>query len=168
MKKTEIITTAKAVAEGKMTAKAVAAEFKTLVAKYGKENAIKIQAAAKEIVSGKKANVTSQAAAAIDILKDGERVGAAAWKVVLADKNSRAFAIVVYQACNYDLAAMLAKYCSYTDKAGNVYGRDKDGNYKVKDLSKVGTYLAALKNAVRNAKRVALGAALGDVCKKID
>lgn len=146
------------------TCKDVAAKFSALVAEYGKEDAAAIQRAAKDIVTAYRDMTKDHAAAALETLKDGDKVARAAWRVLLEEEDNT-LCRKIYEKCNCNLAAMVATFADYVgkDKDGRevaaVRRKDKDGKeyFAARDLSKVGGYLAALKVAIKNGKRAALG-----------
>jgi len=167
------------VAEGCTTCKEVAAKFAALVAEYGKENAAAIQTAAKKIVTDHKTATTAAATDARAYLSDGAKVAAAAWAALLKEDRSGArFASIVFDSCGRDLSALVVRFASYVATkdgakvaAVKVSTKDENGakvtKYAARDLSRVPAYLAALKLAIRNAKRAALGASVSDYQKEV-
>lgn len=162
------------------TCKEIAAKFAALVAMYGKGNAIAIQAAAKQLVKDTNA---ATAAAAMDVrayLNDGAKVAAAVVAAYLNDeRDGKPFFTLVYDSCGRNLYTLVGRYSSLVaEKDGNIVPlvkvsyKDTDNArkvaYKPRNLAAVGGYLAALKQAVNNAKRVALGAPLAKVQTKVD
>ena len=160
---------AKDAAKDCCTCKDVAAKFAALVAKFGKGDAARIQAAAKEIVKAS-TNYTKDAAKdARTALANGKFVARAAWLALLnEDRQGAQFARIVYENCGCNLDEVVTRYASYVTKIGGkakaivkyTY-KDENGRkveeYKPRNLDSVGGYLAALKLAVNNAKRAALG-----------
>lgn len=160
---------AKETAKDCTTCKMVAAKFAALVEKYGKENAVLIQSAAKEIVKASVAYTKDAAKDARTALANGSFVARAAWLALLnEDRQGAQFARLVYEHCGCNLGKVVTEFASYVTKVGGndlavvkYVSKDEDGNkvveYKPRNLDAVGGYLAALKLAVNNAKRDALG-----------
>lgn len=175
-----VLAAAKDTAQGCHTCKEIAAKFAALVAMHGKGNAIAIQAAAKQLVKDTNA---ATAAAAMDVrayINDGAKVAAAVVAAYLSeDRNGKQFFTLVYDSCGRNLYTLVSRYSSLVaEKDGNpvplVKVSYKDTNnarkvvYKPRNLAAVGGYLAALKQAVNNAKRHALGLSLAKIQTKVD
>ena len=165
-----ILNAAKDAAKGCNTCSQVAAKFDALCAKFGKDAAKEIQSAAKEIIKSGNQSTKDAAKDAREFLGDGEKVAVAAWRALLdSDRKGAQFARVVYEANGCKLAALVSRFASYVseDAEGHavavvrVVSKDAEGarveGYKPRNLATVGGYLAALKLALNNAKRAALG-----------
>lgn len=168
--RTRMYEIANAYANGCVTRKQVSAQYSQILAEVGgdKSVAVEIQRLAKEIVANRSASIKASAANVRTYLSDGRKIAQVAWDAYLREGDSKSFAKLVYASCDGNLDWMIRKYATLVTER-TIHGivctrvsvEDEDGNkrteIKAKNLASVGGYMSALKTAVNNAKRDALG-----------
>ena len=153
------------------TCKEASARYASLADKFGPAVAKEILAQAKAGVKAHVKAVTDDARAVRARLGNGEAVAKDAWNGLLRDESvqGRMWARAVYESAGCDLVAMAVRFADYvhegadgeTHVAKRTTRKDANGErvsgYAPLGAS-VGAWLSALKTAVKNAKKAALGA----------
>lgn len=114
-------------------------------------------------------------------MSNGATVARAAWTQLISesDRNGATFARVIFDGCGRNLNNVITRFASYVATVNGatvaiVKQTRKDENgatvavYKPRNLATVAGYLAALKLAINNAKRAALGEPRAKWQKEID
>lgn len=154
------------------TCKEACAYFAGLADKYGKDVAKEILASVRKSVNARKAAVCGDAKSITDRLKDGEKVAHDAWQGVLRDESvqGRQWARAVYESAGCSLEEMVLKYADYvveidgipalcakrTTRKNPATG-ERESGYAPLSASVAG-WMSAIKTAIKNAKKSALGA----------
>ena len=152
------------------TCKEASACYAELADSYGKDVAKEILSIAKTHVKARVQAVTSDAKSVTERLRDGAKIAKSAWNDLLADESvqGRMWARAVYESAGCDLLAMIERYASYVTADGQVArkstrkdpttGERESGYVMLDPTDSVSAWLSALKTAVKNAKKSALGA----------
>lgn len=156
---------ARLIASNCTTCKEVSDKFSYLVATFGKENAINIQAIAKGIVKDSKLATKTDCNDTIAYLKSNN-IAKVAFKDYCNNSEDRHFAkILLYSVFGGDIDALILKYAKFRTESvilnrytiKNDLGDFVRYEYKPKNIDSVIGYLSALKTAIKNAKNCAIG-----------
>ena len=163
------------------TCKEASARYAELADRFGKDVAKEILAVAKTHVKARVQAVTSDAKSVRARLGDGAKVAKDAWNGLLRDEDTqgRMWARAVYESAGCDLEAMAVKFADYVAETAD--GRtivakrttrkgvsgERESGYAPMSGS-VGSWLSALKTAVKNAKKAALGASRSEYQRTVE
>ena len=152
------------------TCKQANENFSRLADSYGKDVAKDILASVRESVKARVTAVSADAKSVRARLCDGAKVAKNAWDGLLADESvqGRAWARAVYESAGCDLLEMLFRYASFVTADGLIArrstrkdattGERESGYVMLASSDSVSAWMSALKTAVKNAKKSALGA----------
>ena len=160
------------IAKSVHTCKQASARYAELADRFGKDIAKEILATAKTHVKARVTAVSDDAKSVRARLCDGEKVARDAWNGLLADEDTqgRQWARAVYESAGCSLEDMVLKYADYvveidgvpalcarkTTRKNPLTGERESGYAPLS--ATVSGWMSALKTAVKNAKKSALGA----------
>ena len=158
------------------TCKEASARYASLADRFGPSVAKEVLAQAKASVKARVKAVTDDAKSVRARLSDGEKVARDAWNGLLRDEDTqgRMWARAVYESAGCSLEDMVLKYADYvvevdgevalcarrTTRKNPVTGERESGYAPLS--ATVAGWMSALKTAVKNAKKSALGASRSD------
>ena len=158
------------------TCKEASARYASLADRFGPAVAKEILAQAKASVKARVQAIADDAKSVTDRLKDGEKVARDAWNGLLRDESTqgRMWARAVYESAGCSLEDMVLKYADYvveidgevalcarrTTRKNPLTGEHESGYAPLS--ATVAGWMSALKTAVKNAKKAALGASRSD------